>query len=137
MRRLFSGLLAFGAVAACAPEQQQLALAGASLEHNEYERALALLRDLEAKWPDLRPPERAAYAYLRGMNDYRIGFRAEARHWLAIARGYERSSPGILRTAWLERTDRALEDLEAQVEAEGLDALYALPAGAPLRDPLR
>ena len=46
-----------------------------------YEHALALWRALEADSDSLRPDDQARYAYLRGMTDYRLGFRADSRHW--------------------------------------------------------
>ena len=72
-------------------------------ERNEYESALAVWRSLDANSAALGPHEQTQYAYLRGMTDYRLGFRAEARHWLARAQAGEHLHPGGLPSAWNER----------------------------------
>ena len=72
---------------ACATYQHDLARSQKAFEQNQHERALAILRALEiASSSQLTPSERAHYAYLRGMTDYRIGYRSAARHWLSVAR---------------------------------------------------
>src|SRR5882724_7920664 len=78
---------------------------------NEYERALAVWRVLETDIDSLSPMDRARYAYLRGMSDYRMSLRADARHWLALARAYEQMSQGSLEEGWRERMRDALQDL--------------------------
>ena len=67
----------------------------------------------------LSTPEQAQYAYLRGMTDYRIGYRADARHWLAIAKTYDETSPGILPADWKARMTDALDELNDVVYTEG------------------
>jgi hypothetical protein len=81
-------------------------------EDNQYERALALWRDLDRRDARLAPAERARFVYFRGMTDYRLGYRDEARHWLAVARQLELGSPGVLQPAWLDRLQVALRDLD-------------------------
>lgn len=107
----------------CATYRDELVRTQQAYELDQHERALALLRDLEPDVGRLAPPERAQYAYLRGMTDYRLGYRADARHWLAIARAHEEASPGVLPTDWKARTATALEEMNEVVHAEGLAGL--------------
>jgi hypothetical protein len=88
-------------------------------EDNQYERALALWRDLDRRDARLAPAERARFAYFRGMTDYRLGYRDEARHWLAVAREVELRAPGVLSTEWLERLEMALVDLDRNIAGSG------------------
>lgn len=99
-------------VASCATYRDQLVASQEAFERNEHDRALALLRDLEPDMARLSVPERAQYAYLRGMTDYRIGLRADARHWLALAQAYEEAAPGTLPVDWRTRAGTALGELE-------------------------
>ena len=71
----------------------------------------------------LSTKDRARYCYLRGMNAYRLGtpFRADARHWLAVARAEEKKHQGSLTTEWKERLDEALRDLNQDVHGSGSD----------------
>jgi hypothetical protein len=111
------------AVAACSTYRDQLAHGQRAFEVNEHERALALLRDLETDLSRLDTPERARYCYLRGMSDYRLGYRADARHWLALAKTYDDGSPGVLPADWKSRTTEALEEMNAVVYEKGTAAL--------------
>lgn len=108
-------------------------------ENNEYERALAVWRELSRHEPVLSPADRARYAYLRGMTDYRLGFRDDARHWLAMAKVAEQRSPGSLAPVWMTRLDGALGDLEREmlgIRAEGGDAVQSIEAETPPPDEL-
>lgn len=80
--------------------------------------------------PRLTEPEQAHYAYLRGMTDYRIGHRNDARHWLAIARAYDENSPGLLPADWKARTTEALVALDAVVYEDGYAGLAGRSASA-------
>lgn len=110
-------------LAGCATYRDELVRTQQAFELNQHERALALLRDLEPDVGRLAPAERAQYAYLRGMTDYRLNYRADARHWLAVARAYEEATPGVLPTDWKARATTALEEMNEVVQAEGLAAL--------------
>ena len=68
----------------CATYHDALVRGERAYEASEDERALAIFRSLEIDTNRLSDIERAHYAYLRGMTDYRIGYKAEARHWLSI-----------------------------------------------------
>ena len=80
-------------------------------EENRYERALALWRSLEDDADSLSANDQVRYAYLRGMTDYRLGFRADSRHWLAIAKVSDLAHAGALRSEWKERMEQSLTDL--------------------------
>ena len=84
-------------------------------EENEYERALSIRRDLEADMDSLSLTDQARYAYLRGMTGYRLGFRADARHWLAVGKAVDQEHPGGLSPEWKRRVDEALDDLNRDV----------------------
>lgn len=109
----------------CTTYRDQLVRSQHSFEQNEYERTLGLLRALESNVTRLSTPEQAQYAYLRGMTDYRIGNRVDARHWLAIARTYEDTSPGTLPSDWKGRMTDALDEMNGVVYSEGLVELAA------------
>lgn len=101
----------FCSVLACASYSDALTRGQSYYEDNQYDRALALWRDLDRRGAEFKGAERARYAYLRGMTDYRLGYRDDARHWLAIARVADSAHPGGLGSVWLERLDSALLDL--------------------------
>jgi hypothetical protein len=104
----------------CTTYRDQLVRSQRSYEQNQYERTLGLLRALEPSVTRLSTPEQAQYAYLRGMTDYRIGNRIDARHWLAIARTYDDASPGTLPADWKTRMTDALDEMNAVVYTDGL-----------------
>jgi hypothetical protein len=114
--------LAFAAVG-CSTYRDDLARSQKAYEQNQHERALALFRMLE---PDIRllsDSERAQYAFLRGMTDYRIGYRADARHWLMLAKALEVMTPNSLAVDWKARLDEALGELNEAVYSGGTEAL--------------
>jgi hypothetical protein len=84
-------------------------------DENDYEKALALWRALEPDMDSLSDQERARYSYLRGMTDYRLGYRSHARHWLAVAQAIEKKYPGGLEEDWHHRAKEAIEDLNKDV----------------------
>jgi len=107
---------------ACATYLDDLNRAEAHYKASEHERALALFRVLEPDLDSLSRADQARYAYLRGMNDYRLGdvFRADARHWLAFAKAIEREQPGSLASEWKPRLEEALRDLNQDVYGVGV-----------------
>jgi hypothetical protein len=118
-RAVFALLLA---CAGCATYREDLYRGQRLYEENQYERALAIWRVLESDTDSLSFNEQARYAYLRGMTDYRLGFRADSRHWLAIARAIEQEHSGGLQEhsgglspEWKQRLDESLEDLNKDV----------------------
>jgi hypothetical protein len=128
--------------AACAGYGDALARGQRYYEDNQYERALALWRDLDRREPGFAPVERARYAYFRGMTDYRLGYRDDARHWLAIAKARDMSGAGALGSAWRERLEVALVDLDREtfgIRPDGKDVVQTieLPPGAGSADESR
>jgi hypothetical protein len=80
-------------------------------KENAHTKALATWRLLEPDIDSLEPKELTRYAYYRGMTDYRLEFRADARHWLAVARELEKQNPGGLEGDDQKRLEEALDDL--------------------------
>lgn len=115
--------MAGAATAGCATYQDDLQRGQQAFEQNQHERALALFRALEADAPRLSASDRAHYAYLRGMTDYRIGYRSEARHWLSIAHAMDGETPGSLPPDWAKRSSEALQELNEEVYGGGVQAL--------------
>ncbi|MEY4548554.1 MAG: hypothetical protein RL685_4749 [Pseudomonadota bacterium] len=132
------GLLAACCGLACAGERAALLRGQAYYEDNQFERALAVWRNLERQEADLSPSDFARYAYLRGMTDYRLGFQLDARHWLGLARVIRQEYPSALDTAWSSRLDAALADLNRRIfgltggDADAVQSIEATPSsGAP------
>ncbi|MFW5739946.1 MAG: hypothetical protein ACOC1F_06235 [Myxococcota bacterium] len=137
----------------CATYRDDLNRAERHYRANEHERALALFRALEPDVDSLSHADRTRYAYLRGINDYRMSgktdsgaltdvdkaYRAHARHWLALARSLERMKPGGLQEEWKSKLDEALRDLNQDVYGVGVfpeepvepGAEPSAPAAAP------
>jgi hypothetical protein len=106
-------------LSACATYREDLNRGHRLYEEHQYERALAIFRYLEPDIDSLNFKDQARYAYLRGMTDYRLGseFRADARHWLAIAKAIEQQHPGGLAEQWKQLLEDALSDLNREVYA--------------------
>jgi hypothetical protein len=119
---------------ACAAHRDALARGHWYYEDNRFEQALSVWRELERDESRLRPYERSRYAYLRGMTDYRLGFRDDARHWLGLAKAIEQLHPGGISPEWMERLDAALDDLDREVFGLGAregDVIQSIDAPAP------
>jgi hypothetical protein len=112
---------------ACATYREELNRGQRMYEQNQYENALALWRILEEDADSLGASDRARYAYLRGMTDYRLGLRADARHWLGIAKATDYAQAGALTAEWKERMEQSLSDLNQDVYG----AAERVDAGAP------
>jgi hypothetical protein len=132
--------LVFALCPACSTYHDELARSQHAFEQNQHERALAILRGLEPDTSHLTPTERAHYAYLRGMTDYRVGDKTDAHHWLAVAKALDPESPGLLTSEWKGRLDEALTELNTQIQAGGLESLSnakrrpeAAPSGRPAK----
>ncbi len=118
MRRvLFAGLLVFG----CATYRQDLTRGESFYDQNDYERALATFRLLESDTDSLSLNEQARYAYLRGMTDFRLNYRADARHWLALAQAVDQEHPGGLPPQFKARLEESLNDLNREVYGKGFE----------------
>ena len=130
-RVVLAGSVGLGAslsLASCVTYTEELNRGQRHFQGNEYEQALAIWRVLERDIDSLPPGDRARYAYFRGMTDYRMSLRDDARHWLAMARAYDQAVPGGIEDAWRERMKEALKDLEGDLRGEGAVA-RAVDAG--------
>ena len=103
----------------CATHREDLNRGQRFYEETEYERSLAIFRVLESDMDSLELADQARYSYLRGMTGYRLGFRADARHWLAVAKAIEQEHPGGLSAPWKQRLEEALNDLNQEVYGGG------------------
>ncbi len=116
VKRVFSVFFAIALCPlACATYREDLNRGQRMYEENQYEHALALWRLLEDDADSLSVRDQARYAYLRGMTDYRLGFRADSRHWLALAKATEQAHAGGLSLEWKERMEQSLTDLNQDV----------------------
>lgn len=122
--------MALGALAmACTTYQDDLARGERAFSQNEYERTLAIFRELEPDTTQLSISDQARYAYLRGMTDYRIGYRADARHWLSIAKSIDKENPTALQLDWKKRLADALADMNEAVFTTGYSSLTNTESG--------
>lgn len=107
--------------AGCQNYRDQLARGQGYYEQNQYEAALAVWRNLEPDQSSLSHPEVVRYAYLRGMTDYRLGYKADARYWLGLSKaGLNRAQaadgePVALQPDEAERLDETLTELNNEV----------------------
>ncbi|HKO93023.1 MAG TPA: hypothetical protein VJU61_17830, partial [Polyangiaceae bacterium] len=115
----------------CGGQPAALQRGQAYYEENQYERALAVWRTLERSEASLSRSDFARYAYLRGMTDYRLGLRPDARHWLALAKVTDQQHPRALDPEWASRLDAALADLDREIfgiERGGTDSVQSIEA---------
>lgn len=115
LRRVLWSIALCATLGACATYREDLNRGQRLYEENQYEHALAIWRSLETDTDSLTFNDQARYAYLRGMTDYRLGFRADARHWLAVAKATEQEHPGGLNPEWKERLGKSLDELNHDV----------------------
>jgi hypothetical protein len=123
MRACLGALAVLVVFAGCQTYQDDLTRAQRAFEQNQHERALAILRQLEPDTSRLSLSEQAQYAYVRGMTDYRIGYKVDARHWLALCRTMEQQTAGLLPEDWKKRAVEALNEMNENVYGGGLESL--------------
>jgi len=119
MMRFFLAFLLSG----CATYASELNRGQAAFENNKYELSLAIFRALEPDLEHFDNIERARYSYLRGATDARLGYRADSRHWLAIAKELDENNKKRLPDDWRKRLDATLADFNELVYAGGSVAL--------------
>jgi hypothetical protein len=118
----------------CATYHDELIRGQNTLEQNQHEKALAIFRRLENEQSHFDATELARYAYLRGMTDYRMGYRADARHWLAVAQSIESQNKDALPANFKAKLEPTLAELDTQVYAHGIASLDK-PVDKPRRRP--
>jgi len=125
----------------CSTYVSDLDRAEKHFQAKQHEQALALFRVLEPDMNSLGAADRARYAYLRGMNNYRLSgqaedsslaeasakasdvdnaYRAHARYWLGMALALEQVKAGSLRAEWKANADVAMRDLNQDVYGIGV-----------------
>jgi hypothetical protein len=57
------------------------------------------------------------------MTDYRVGYKVDARHWLALAHAIDETGVGVLPQDWKGRMKETLGELNEQVYTGGVDSL--------------
>jgi hypothetical protein len=119
-----------GFAVGCNTYADSLGRAQRAFEQSEHERALAILRTLEPDVRRLTDSDRAKYYYLRGLTDFRIGYRLEARHWLSLASAIVKQTPDALPADWSKRLKESQKDLDESVYTSGIASLSNNPAAA-------
>ncbi len=112
-RTFLAATVLLGALAmpSCATYRDDLDRALTHYQANEYAKALVLLEVLEPDLDSLSPPERARYAYYRGMSHFRLTQRRDARHWLGRSAAREKADKGSLSSEENKRVADTLDDL--------------------------
>lgn len=122
-------LVAVGGVGGCATYSRDMERVRNHYTRSEFPAALALLRVLGADQAWLSKNERAQYAYLRGMTDFRLGasavkvadrvaLRKASRFWLEKAEERSGSSPEALADAEKQRMADTLAILRGKSDAD-------------------
>jgi hypothetical protein len=114
LRRALVGgalLMSVAAMSACATYRDDLDRAVAHYNSRAYDRAVVLFDVLEPDLDSLSPPERARYAYYRGMSHFLLEQRRHARHWLGNAAAREKAAEGSLHPEELAKLGETLDDL--------------------------
>lgn len=108
-------LVAFSLVFGCATYREELARGKEYYAGAKYEHALAVARALEPDFDALSSEERTEYCFLRGMTDYHLGFRADSRHWLALAAVLAEAHPGTIDGPAAAELTKTLDELNQLV----------------------
>jgi hypothetical protein len=107
-------LLCFFA-SSCQNYRDQLQRGQGYYEQNQYEAALAVFRNLELDQSALNESEVVRYCYLRGMTDYRLGYRDHARYWLGLGKAADEEGSQTLLPDEKLRLDTTLSELNKEV----------------------
>lgn len=114
-----------GLALGCTTYRDNLSRGERLYQENKFEDTLALCRLMERDLGALSRSEQARYAYLRGMTDYQLGYRPDARHWLAIAWAIHEQEAGGLDADQQGTTSATLDELNREVY--GLSPVDAAP----------
>ena len=110
-----SNVFILAAFCSCTHYSGQLERAQGYYEQNQYDRALAIFRRLDAHREQLDEGSQLRYFYLRGMIDYRLGYRTDARYWLGLASSRQTRVDLELELDEKERLSLALANLNQSV----------------------
>jgi hypothetical protein len=99
----------------CTNYRDQLQRGQGYYEQNQYEAALAIWRNVEPDQSALTRPEMVRYCYLRGMTDFRLGYRDDARYWLGLAKAATPAGEPALQPDEAKRLEETLAELNADV----------------------
>lgn len=99
----------------CQNYSDQLQRAQSYYERNQYELALAVVRNLESDQDSLTQVEAVRYCYVRGMTDYRLGYKSDARYWLGLAKASLKHAPSALQADEAERVNETLDELNRPI----------------------
>jgi len=95
----------------CAALKEDMLHAESSFDAAQYDESLVWLEDLEPKASDMDVEMRARFYYMRGMTAYRLGKRADALHYLALAREVAGPQNDGLRPEWATAMTRTITEL--------------------------
>jgi hypothetical protein len=115
--------VAASAPSGCVSHRAELKSAERAFSQDQHELTLALLRDLEEDLRHMTPQERAVYSYLRGMTDYRVGYRVDARTWLGMAWAEHQRDASLLSEDWAKRSREVLAEMNEEVIERGVESL--------------
>jgi len=104
-----------GLLLGCQNYGDQLQRAQSYYERNQYEMALSVVRHLESDQDSLSQSELVRYCYVRGMTDYRLGYKEDARYWLGLAQASIVHSPGSLQEEEAKRLKESLDELNGPI----------------------
>jgi hypothetical protein len=125
---------------ACTTYRDNLSRGERLYQENKFQDSLALCRLMERDVDALSRTEQVRYAYLRGMTDYQLGFRSDARHWLAVAWAIHEQEVGGLDASQQVTTKTTLDELNREVyglvplEASATSSANPASSAAPSAD---
>ncbi len=134
MRRSFLLAIPFLLALGCSTYRDDLNRGQRLYLDAQYDHALAIWRVLETDFDSLTYSEQARYAYLRGMTAFRLGYRADARHWLAVSHAIDDQHRGGLSSEASGQLQTTLDELNAEVWGTSA-AASAAPAASTTAPP--
>jgi len=112
LRLVFSfALIASVALSGCASLRDDMQHAETAFDAARYDESQVWLTDLERHAPEMDAEQRSRFYYMRGMTAYRLRHRADALHYLALAREVSGPRNMGLRPEWVTAMTRAIDDL--------------------------
>lgn len=114
LRLVLSLAVVLGAASAltgCASLRDDLQHAETAFDAARYDESEVWLRDLERHAPEMDGEQRSRFYYMRGMTAYRLRHRADALHYLALAREVSGPRNMGLRPEWVTAMTRAIDEL--------------------------